>query len=61
MSTHPTSRRSAAEQHKLEAAYRRLTEELISFNQVLGMKLHEINGPNGTVCRFDMRPDLVGH
>lgn len=61
MSTHHTNRRSAAEQEKLEAAYRRLTEEQIAFNQVLGMKVHELNGPNGTVCRFDMKPELVGH
>ena len=61
MSTHHASRRSAAEQDKLEAAYRRLTEEQIAFNQVLGMKVHELNGPNGTVCRFEMKPELVGH
>ena len=61
MSTHHTSRRSPQEQERLEAAYRRLTEEQIAFNQVLGMKVHELQGPNGTVCRFDMKPELVGH
>ncbi len=61
MSTHHATRRSAAEQAKLEAAYRRLTEEQIAFNQVLGMKVHELSGPNGTVCRFEMKPELVGH
>ena len=61
MSTQPQARRSAAEQAKFEAAVRRLTEERITFNQVLGLKLHEMLGPNGTVCRFAMRPELVGH
>jgi len=61
MSTQPSARRSAAEQIKFETAIRRLTEEQIAFNQVLGMRLHEHSGPNGTVCRFEMRPDLVGH
>jgi uncharacterized protein (TIGR00369 family) len=61
MSTQPSARRSAPEQLQLEAAIRRLTQEQIAFNQVLGMKLHEYNGPNGTVCRFEMRPELVGH
>ncbi len=61
MSTHPQARRSRAEQAKFEAAIRRLTEEQIAFNQLLGLKLHEMLGPQGTICRFEMRPDLVGH
>lgn len=61
MTTPHAPRRSAAEQQKLEAAYRQLCEHQIAFNQVLGMQIHEFNGPNGTVCRFDMRPELVGH
>ena len=61
MTTHQAPRRSTAEQEKLEAAYRQLAEHQIAFNQILGLKLHELSGPNGTVCRFEMRPDLVGH
>jgi len=61
MSTHSANRRSAAEQDKLEAALCRLAEEQIAFNQVLGLKMHELHGSNGTVCRFGMRPELVGH
>ncbi|MFZ9429506.1 MAG: thioesterase family protein [Burkholderiaceae bacterium] len=58
---HHAPRRSAAEQHKLEAAIHHLAEDQIAFNRVLGMKMEEFSGPNGTVCRFDMRADLVGH
>lgn len=58
---HHAPRRSAAEQEKLETAFRHLAEDQIAFNQVLGMKIAELHGPNGTVCRFEMRPELVGH
>lgn len=54
-------RRSAAEQAKLEAAFFELAEHHIAFNEVLGMKVQALNGPEGTTCRFDMRPDLIGH
>lgn len=56
---HP--RRSAKEQARLDAALKDLCESRIRFNQVLGMKLTELQGPNGACCRFDMRPELVGH
>lgn len=62
MSTsHHFPRRSAAEQKKLETAYRHLAEQQISFNQILGLKVQAFSGTEGTVCRFDMRPELVGH
>ena len=60
MSTHHP-RRSAVEQAKLEEAFIRLAEEQIRFNQVLGMKVQDLQSPSGTVCRFDMRAELVGH
>lgn len=52
--------RSAAEQARLEAAFRELFERLISFNQVIGMKVDSLD-PAGPRIRFDMRPELVGH
>ncbi len=61
MTTPHVPARSAAEQEKLEAAFRHLTEHQIAFNQILALKVHEFTGPNGTVCRFEMRPELVGH
>ncbi len=60
-SSQPATHRSAAEQARLEAALRQLADSHIAFNKVLGMTMHELNGPDGTVCRFDMRPELVGH
>ena len=54
-------RRNAAEQAKLDAAFVELAERNIAFNQILGMKMQELQGPNGTCCRFDMRPELIGH
>lgn len=60
MTTH-APRRSAQEQAKLEAAFTELTERRISFNQVLGLKVQAFQSPEGTLCRFDMRPELVGH
>jgi uncharacterized protein (TIGR00369 family) len=56
----PASRRSAAEQARLDAAMTTLFEEQISFNQVLGLKFTG-HGANGPTLRFDMRPELVGH
>lgn len=54
-------RRSPAEQTKLDAALLELGERHIAFNQVLGMKVHTLQGPQGTGFRFEMRPDLIGH
>ena len=56
----PASRRSAAEQRKLDAALADLFERRITFNQTLGLKVLRL-GPGGPLLRFDMRPELVGH
>ena len=60
MTTH-APRRTAAEQARLDAAFVELAERHIAFNQTLGMRVQELQGPHGTCCRFDMRPELVGH
>jgi uncharacterized protein (TIGR00369 family) len=56
----PAQRRSAAEQRKLDAALTELFERLVTFNQILGLKVVRL-GPAGLQLRFDMRPELVGH
>lgn len=56
----PAQRRSAAEQRKLDAALTELFERLVSFNQILGLKVVRL-GPGGAQLRFEMRPELVGH
>lgn len=56
----PAPRRSAAEQRRLDAALTELFERLVSFNQVLGLKVAHL-GPAGAQLRFGMRPELVGH
>ena len=56
----PGPRRSAAEQRRLEAALTELFERLVTFNQVLGLKVLRF-GPAGPLLRFQMRPELVGH
>jgi uncharacterized protein (TIGR00369 family) len=53
-----TSKRSAAEQAKLEAAIVDLFDHRIRFNEVLGLKVQSLTPPT---IRFDMRPELVGH
>jgi len=60
MTPSPASRRSAAEQARLEATLTTLFEQQIRFNQVLGLKLLG-SGANGPTLRFDMRPELIGH
>ena len=42
------------------AAIKQLSEELICFNQVLGLKLDHIT-PTEVTAHIDMRPQLVGH
>lgn len=54
-------RRSAEEQVRLNTALTALAETQIRFNQVLGLEMVELLGPQGTVCQFAMRPELVGH
>lgn len=51
--------RSAAEQARLDAAFVDLVERQISFNQVLGLKVHALRPV--FQARFEMRPELVGH
>lgn len=53
-----TTRRTAAEQTKLEAAITDLFEHRIRFNEVLGLHLQSMRPPT---LRFEMRPELVGH
>jgi uncharacterized protein (TIGR00369 family) len=61
MTAHPPpSRRSAAEQRRLDAALTELFERLITFNQTLGLRVLSL-GPGGPRLRFEMRPELVGH
>ena len=57
---HPLRRRGADEQRKLDAALSELFERLITFNQVLGMKV-ALQGSTPPRVRFDWRPELVGH
>lgn len=54
------SRRSAAEQARVEAALRDIFEKRIAFNQVLGIGIDSLV-PNDVRLSFDMRPELVGH
>jgi uncharacterized protein (TIGR00369 family) len=53
-----TTRRTAAEQAKLEAAIADLFEHRIRFNEILGLKVQSFMP---ATMRFDMRPELVGH
>lgn len=53
-------RRSADEQRRLDAALTELQEQRITFNQTLGLQVVSL-APPAPVCRFEMRPELVGH
>jgi len=53
-----TTRRTAAEQAKLEAAIADLFEHRIRFNEILGLKVQSFMP---STLRFEMRPELVGH
>jgi len=39
---------------------KKIFEEMISFNRVLGLKIHDL-GPARVRARIQMKPDLVGH
>lgn len=54
------SRRDAKEQARLEAALKKLYEQTISFNQVLGIKVDSLV-PGDVRSSFAMKPELVGH
>jgi uncharacterized protein (TIGR00369 family) len=59
-STPSAPRRSSAEQRKLEASLTELFERLVTFNQILGLKLVRL-ATGEAQLRFEMRPELVGH
>jgi uncharacterized protein (TIGR00369 family) len=54
------TRRSPEEQEHLHAQVTELWEDWISFNKVLGFKVHSLN-PQDARVRFAMKPELVGH
>jgi uncharacterized protein (TIGR00369 family) len=54
------TRRSEAEQQRLEAALRDLFEHRISFNAVLGFRVRSFDA-TAPLVTFAMRPELVGH
>lgn len=51
---------SPAFEPEFVAVLRQLTEELISFNKVLGLQLVSIT-PHEARARMEMKPELVGH
>jgi uncharacterized protein (TIGR00369 family) len=59
MSPDAPPHRSDAEQARLDAALIDLTEQRITFNQVLGLRVQTLRPQ--VVLHFDWRPDLVGH
>lgn len=54
------SRRDAKEQAKLEGALRELYERMITFNQVIGLKVESLV-PGDVRSSIQMKPELVGH
>jgi uncharacterized protein (TIGR00369 family) len=57
--TSAPSRRSAAEQKRLDGALIDLFEQRISFNAVLGLKVESV-AAGAPRIRFAMRPELIG-
>jgi uncharacterized protein (TIGR00369 family) len=57
---HPGPRRSPEEQAKLESEIRRLFEERVAFNRVLGFSILSLDAAHPR-ARFAMKPELVGH
>jgi uncharacterized protein (TIGR00369 family) len=55
-----SERRSALDQSKLETAIQLLTEQQITFNQTLGLRVMS-QAPSDMRVDFTMRPALVGH
>ena len=53
-----SGRRSAPEQQKLEATLRELSDNWITFNHTLGLRVESLSPP---ALRFDFRKALVGH
>lgn len=60
MTATPQTRRSAAEQQRLESLLQEMFEHRISFNEVLGLKVASF-APEAPQLKFAMRPELVGH
>lgn len=54
------SRRSPAEQIRLEDLLRDMFEHRICFNELLGFKVASLTPTAPTLC-FEMRPELIGH
>ncbi|WP_265946321.1 thioesterase family protein [Dechloromonas sp. A34] len=57
---HQQSRRSPAEQVRLEAMLRDVFEHRLCFNEVLGLRVVSLD-PQAPQLAFDMRPELIGH
>ncbi len=51
---------SRREVESIEAEIRRMFEQVIPFNRVIGLKLDSLD-PKAPRLRFDMRPELVGN
>jgi uncharacterized protein (TIGR00369 family) len=51
---------STPDHRKMEATIRRVFEEQVPFNRVLGVKVDSLD-PNAPKLRFDMRPELIGN
>lgn len=60
MTNAPPTRRSAAEQQRLEAALRDMFEHRLAFNEVIGFRVDSFD-PAAPSLSFDMRPELIGH
>lgn len=51
---------STAKQKSIQALMRKVMEEYIAFNKLLGLKVESFD-PEAPRLRFDMRPELVGN
>jgi uncharacterized protein (TIGR00369 family) len=60
MSSPPPRRRSAAEQHRLDAVLTELFEKRITFNSLLGLQVVSLQADD-VQLRLDMCPEFVGH
>jgi uncharacterized protein (TIGR00369 family) len=60
MTSAPHTRRSAAEQQRLEAVLRDMFEHRLAFNEVIGFRVDSFD-PSAPRLAFDMRPELIGH
>lgn len=56
----PTAPESRPFEPEFVAGLRRIFEERIRFNQLLGIQVAELTGAR-VQCRIDMRPELIGH